>query len=448
VGGLKAGFADAAWGFRSIDGHAPAGSPENRENFVRLSVRLGVPLVLVGILSAVVIPTAVGENVRHGPLLSAVLASLLVVGVPLVTLGWRTLPLWAFHIPALLAVAAISVVAYFGGPAISTEVGAVYVASTSLSLIAFTRAVAAVYGLTNAIGYAVVLAAQHEGDPGAKWFGVVAMMLIIASAMDWTVNRLRTLAERERATRAELAALNATLEVRVAEQVEEIGRISRLRRFLSPQVADVVLDAGGSRLLEPHRRRIAVFFCVLRGFTRFVGGAEPEEVVEILDEYYRLVGSVINEYAATVGQFAGDGIMAYLNDPVPCDDPCARAVRMALALRGRMTEVIPVWTGRGFELGFGIGIAYGYATLGTIGFEGRSEYTPVGSVVNLAARLCSEAASGEILIDERAHDAIDGLDRSINATPITVQLKGFPDPVTAFRVGGTTACFAGGLADL
>jgi class 3 adenylate cyclase len=211
----------------------------------------------------------------------------------------------------------------------------------------------------------------------------------------------------------------------------EIAALNRLRRFLSPQVAEAVLTAGDEAVLQPHRRKIAVFFCDLRGFTNFASGAEPEEIVEALDAYYEVVGGVIRGHDATVGTFAGDGIMAYLNDPLPCDDPPWTAIQMASELRGPMEEFQSEWARKGFQLGYGTGIAYGYATLGTIGFEGRNDYTAVGSVVNLAARLCGEAAPGEVLIDSKAADA---LDRRVAVAAREVTLKGFPSPITAFQV--------------
>jgi adenylate cyclase len=219
--------------------------------------------------------------------------------------------------------------------------------------------------------------------------------------------------------------------VRVAEQVDEIDRLGKLRRFLSPQVADTVLSSGGDAMLATHRRQIAVIFLDLRGFTSFSAVAEPEDVVEVLTEFYAAVGEVVKRLDATVGGFAGDGMMAYFNDPVPCDDPAGRALDMALSLRHPLGLLKDRWRGRGFDIGFGAGIAYGYATLGTIGFEERTDYTPIGSVVNLASRLCDEAGDGEVLLDNRAHTAVHG---RIDAAPVELNLKGFGAPVHAHRV--------------
>jgi len=217
---------------------------------------------------------------------------------------------------------------------------------------------------------------------------------------------------------------------RVAEQVEELQRVERLRRFLAPQVAQVV--AHDEKLLESHRREIAAVFCDLRGFTAFSELAEPEEVMSVLREYHDALGALVFEYEATLERFAGDAILAFFNDPVPCPDPAARAVRMAVAMRERVSELVAGWRKRGYDLDFGVGIALGYATLGRIGFAGRSDYGAVGTVVNLAARLCAEALGGQILLSERAHTLVEDL---VEAEPLApLRLKGFVRPVKALNV--------------
>ncbi|MFN2593274.1 MAG: adenylate/guanylate cyclase domain-containing protein [Actinomycetota bacterium] len=231
-----------------------------------------------------------------------------------------------------------------------------------------------------------------------------------------------------------LAAIGATVGGLLGTVVEETTRLSRLRRFLPPQVTDAVLSAGGEELLRPHRRQIAVLFCDLRGYTKFSGSSEPEDVVELLGDYYDVVGALLRTSEATIGNFGGDGIMAYFNDPVPCPDPAGDAVKLALSLRKPMARFIERWTQRGFDIGYGIGITFGYATLGVLGFEGRHDYTAVGSVVNLAARLSDEAGPGVLLLDNRTYDAVRG---KVEADPVTVELKGFPEPVTAYRVRPT-----------
>jgi adenylate cyclase len=183
--------------------------------------------------------------------------------------------------------------------------------------------------------------------------------------------------------------------------------------------------------LAPHRRQIAVVFCDLRGFTSFSNSSEPEELLEVLQEYYEVVGHRIREYEATLGSFQGDGILAYFNDPIPCDDPAGQAIAMALSLREPMQELCERWARRGFELGYGMGIAFGYATLGTVGFEDRLDYTPLGAVVNMASRLGDEADWGEILIDGRAMHVMEG---RLEAEQVELQLKGFRGSVPAYRL--------------
>ncbi|MBV8159933.1 MAG: adenylate/guanylate cyclase domain-containing protein, partial [Acidimicrobiia bacterium] len=241
---------------------------------------------------------------------------------------------------------------------------------------------------------------------------------------------------RERATHRaldeahrNLATLNRTLEDRVEAQVAEITALSRLRRFLSTPVADAVLSAESDALLEPHRREIAVFFCDLRGFTKFAASAQPEEVHAVLTAYFDLLGEMVGRYEATVGGFTGDGLMAFFNDPLPVEEPALRAVAMAVELRDPMEHLIAEWQRQGYVLGYGVGIAFGYANIETIGFEGRRDYTALGPVVNLAARLCAEATSGEILIDQRTSAACDG--RVEVASERSLALKGYHDPVLA-----------------
>ena len=230
---------------------------------------------------------------------------------------------------------------------------------------------------------------------------------------------------------AELAEWNRLLETRVQQQLEELERLSRLRRFLSPQLAEVI-SSGGEDLLKSHRREVAVVFCDLRGFTSFAETSEPEELMGVLREYHTAMGSLIHQYAGTVGHFAGDGLMIFFNDPIPCPNPPEQAVRMAVAMRQRMEEVTAGWRRRGYILGFGVGIALGYATLGQIGYEGRFDYAAIGTVTNLASRLCAEAHAGQILITQRICTAIEDL---IQVEPIgELTLKGLSRPVPAFNV--------------
>ena len=221
---------------------------------------------------------------------------------------------------------------------------------------------------------------------------------------------------------AELAAWNRLLEEQVNEQVEEVQRLQRLRRFLSANVADAVISSGDESLLEPHRREVAVVFCDLRGFTHFASAAEPEEVLVALQSYHEVIGDVVRRHSATVGYFAGDGVMMFFNDPFPCTDPALRAVTAAAELRDAMQVFAQRWEQRGHRLGIGAGVTFGFATLGLIGFEGRYEYTAIGPMVNLAARLCDEARSGEILLGQRAFAAVQ--DRVRATARGEVQLRG------------------------
>ena len=231
---------------------------------------------------------------------------------------------------------------------------------------------------------------------------------------------------------AQLAEWNRTLEQRVAEQLAELERVGRLKRFLAPQLAELLLSSGDEKLLESHRREITVVFCDLRGFTAFAETAEPEEVMGVLREYHAVVGPLIFQFEGTLERFAGDGLMVFFNDPLPCPDPAARAVRMAVAMRERVGELAGAWRKRGHALGFGVGIALGYATLGKIGFEGRFDYGAIGTVTNLASRLCDEAQGGQILISQRVYTAAEEL---LEAEPVgDVTLKGLHRPVAVYNV--------------
>ena len=208
----------------------------------------------------------------------------------------------------------------------------------------------------------------------------------------------------------ELAAWNTELENRVEVQVEELERTKRLRRFLSPQLADLVM--GNESLLMSHRREIVVVFCDLRNFTPFAETSEPEEVMGVLAEYHRAIGALVHAHEGTLERFTGDGIMVFFNDPVPCDDPAERAVRMALGIRDTVQEQASRWLRAGHDLALGIGIAQGFATLGRIGFEGRFDYAAIGSVTNLAARLCAEAGPWQVLVTDRVLAATEHVSSS------------------------------------
>jgi class 3 adenylate cyclase len=244
--------------------------------------------------------------------------------------------------------------------------------------------------------------------------------------------RIKTLHDEVEAQAAELARWNTELESRVAVQVEELDRLGRLRRFLSPQVADAVVSKGDESLLGSHRALIATVFCDLRGFTRFCESAEPEEAIEVLQSYHEAMGRLINEHDGTIDHRAGDGIMVIFNDPLACEDPAGAALAMALAMRERMDALSAGWRKVGHRLGFGVGISLGYATVGMVGFEGRYDYTANGNTVNLAARLCDVAADGDILLSARAYAAVEERVEVDPARELT--LKGFHEPVEVFRV--------------
>jgi class 3 adenylate cyclase/CheY-like chemotaxis protein len=231
----------------------------------------------------------------------------------------------------------------------------------------------------------------------------------------------------------ELAAWNKTLEERVAAQVGEIERIGRLKRFLAPQIAETILGSHADACLESHRREIVVLFCDMRGFTAFAETTEPEDVGR-LERISRRARTPGHRYEGTLDHFTGDGLLVYFNDPVPCPDPALRAVRLAVEMRAAVAGLARSWSGRGHEIGFGVGIAQGYATLGQIGFAGRVDYTAIGTVTNVAARLCAEASDGQILVTQRVAAATDKVAR---LEPLgDLALKGLSRPIAVLNVTG------------
>ena len=231
---------------------------------------------------------------------------------------------------------------------------------------------------------------------------------------------------------AELMELNRTLEERVQAQVRELERTRKLRRFLSPQLADAIVLSGDESILRSHRRKVAMFFADLRGWTGFVDAVEPEELMQVLREFHDTIGGLVRRFDATVGFIEGDGVQLFFNDPKEVPDAALRAVRLGCALREEMAELTPRWRKRGYELDFGAGIALGYATCGEVGFEGRSDYAAIGAVTNLASRLADEAAAGQVLIAQRLYAEVEA---DVEAEPVgELTLKGFVRPITAYNV--------------
>jgi adenylate cyclase len=244
--------------------------------------------------------------------------------------------------------------------------------------------------------------------------------------------RIKQLYDTVQEQKAQLGDLNRTLEQRVLEQVGQLDRLGRLKRFFSPQLADMIVSGGAEDPLKTHRREIAVVFLDLRGFTSFAETADPEEVMSVLREYHAAMGTLILDHEGTLERFTGDGIMIFFNDPVLVPNPAERALRMAVEMQRQAAVLLEKWRKQGYDLGFGIGVAQGYATIGAIGFEGRWDYGAIGNVTNLAARLCAEAKPGQILVSRRILATVEGL---VDAEPVgEITLKGFSKPVAIFNV--------------
>jgi adenylate cyclase len=305
---------------------------------------------------------------------------------------------------------------------------------------------------------------QLRGDPATEYLPVVMITAsgeqekvaaIDAGADDFVAKpfdqaellaRVRSLLRIKRyhdtieSQATELAAWNQELEQRVEDQVAELERTRRMRRFLSPQVADLVMSSGDESFLESHRREITVVFCDLRGFTAFAETVEPEDLMLVLQQYHAALGDLVHRFEGTLDRFTGDGLIAFFNDPLPCPDAPERAVRMAVAMRNRVAALAEEWRRMGHDLHFAVGVAQGHATLGRIGYEGRFDYTAIGTVTNLAARLCAEAGPGQILISQRVHAAAEHL---VKAEPVgELELRGLSRPSRAYNVLGLDAARA------
>jgi CheY-like chemotaxis protein len=231
---------------------------------------------------------------------------------------------------------------------------------------------------------------------------------------------------------AALEELNQSLEERVRGQVDELERLGRLRRFLSPDIAEAIVSTGDDAILRSHRRQVAMLFADLRGWTSFVDTVEPEELMRVLREFHGAVGRLVKRFDATVGFLEGDGVQLFFNDPIEVPDAALRAVRLGHELREEMTLLTPEWRKRGYDLGLGIGAALGYATCGEVGFESRSDYAAIGAVTNLASRLADEAHAGQVLIAQRLYAEVE---EAVDVEPVgAYRLKGFQRPVPAYNL--------------
>jgi len=280
--------------------------------------------------------------------------------------------------------------------------------------------------------YDMTLAQEREELLNRRLEAANAALLATQRELEASRDALARAHDQVQAQAAELAAWNKTLEERVAAQLVEIERMARLKRFFAPSLAELIVSSGNERILESHRRDVAVLFCDLRGFTAFAESAEPEEVMTLLHDYHAALVPLIQQFEGTLDRFVGDGLMVYFNDPVPCPNPAERAVALAVAMRDAVAALARAWRRRDYQLGFGIGIAQGFATLGQIGFEGRFDYSAIGTVINTAARLCESAKDGQILITSRVATAVAEAANVREIGPLT--FKGLSRPLAVCNV--------------
>ena len=280
--------------------------------------------------------------------------------------------------------------------------------------------------------YDMTLAQEREALLNRRLEAANAALLATQSELEASRDALARAHDQVQAQAAELAAWNKTLEERVAAQLAEIERMARLKRFFAPALAELIVSSGNEHILESHRRDVAVLFCDLRGFTAFAESAEPEELMTLLHDYHAALVPLIQTFEGTLDRFVGDGLMVYFNDPLPCPNPAERAVALAVAMRGAVAALAQTWRRHDYQLGFGIGIAQGFATLGQIGFEGRFDYSAIGTVINTAARLCEAAKDGQILVTSRVAAAVAAVADLGEIGPLT--LKGLSRPLAVCNI--------------
>ena len=280
--------------------------------------------------------------------------------------------------------------------------------------------------------YDMTLAQEREALLNRRLEAANTALLATQRELEASHDALARAHDRVQAQATELADWNRTLEERVAAQVAELERMARLKRFFAPSLAELIVSSGNERILESHRRDVAVLFCDLRGFTAFAESAEPEEVMTLLHDYHAALVPLIQQFEGTLDRFVGDGLMVYFNDPVPCPNPAERAVALAVAMRDAVAALARAWRRRDYQLGFGIGIAQGFATLGQIGFEGRFDYSAIGTVINTAARLCESAKDGQILVTSRVAAAVAEAADVSEIGPLT--FKGLSRPLAVCNV--------------
>ena len=294
--------------------------------------------------------------------------------------------------------------------------------------------------------YDMTLAQEREALFNRRLEAANAALLATQRELEASREALVCAHDQVQAQAAELAVWNKTLEERVSAQLAEIERMARLKRFFAPSLAELIVSSGNERILESHRRDIAVLFCDLRGFTAFAESAEPEEVMALLHDYHAALVPLIQAFEGTLDRFVGDGLIVYFNDPLPCPNPVERAVGLAVAMRDAVAALAQTWRRHGYKIGFGIGIAQGFATLGQIGFEGRFDYSAIGTVINAAARLCEAAKDGQILVTSRIAAAVAEVADVEEIGPLT--LKGLSRPLAVCNVEALKNDYAKSASDI